>query len=136
MAIVPQPLHISSRLMAALTLFDGTETIGTLHVNHIGQSVDDRCAYAWVIERPDRTVLAEGADLASGVGAEVAYGPMMAAFVDFLGADGETYAGCARRGEDVNDARAYCFGPDVARWAADNLSALEYAAAELSPDGE
>lgn len=123
---VNPPMFISSRLMAAIRIDEGTETGGTVHLLHEGTDRDGRQSYSWVVEAADGTELETGADLRSGVGDEPDYTSMMATLLSFLDAAAEAYrAGMDGRTSDNAD----MFSPAVMEWAymnSDELGVLSF----------
>lgn len=84
---VPAPLHISSRLMAALHV----ENAGTLHLHYEGRDYEGRCQYHYVVTDENDQVIHEGKDLYSGCHSRVDYLRTMESLLSFLGHYGEEY---------------------------------------------
>lgn len=123
--IVPAPMFISSRLMAAVRVDEGTETGGTIHISHAGTTREGRQRYSYVIEDATGKVLEEGSDINSGVGDEPNYGKAMATLLSFLTAAAESYEYEMRGGDSDNHD---LFSPAVMEWAfmnSDELAELE-----------
>ena len=129
--IVPAPMFISSRLMAALRIDEGSETGGTIHISHDGTSREGRQRYSYVIEDAAGTVLDEGSDLSSGVGDEADYGKAMATLLSFLTAAAESYEYELRGGDSDN---SDLFAPAAMEWAYMNSDELSEAEMELEPE--
>ncbi len=128
MTAVPAPLHISARLMAALTI----EDVGTLHLHAEHRDAEGRVVYRYVVEDVDGTVLADGTDLSSGVGADTDYVATMGTLISFLTAAAESadYAdGTGGHGENADLFPAACV-----QWAQQHTDELEMSALDLSGD--
>lgn len=118
MATVPQPLFISSRLMAALKVDDA----GTLHVAELRRDHEGRIVYRYIIEDAEGRVLEEGSDLRSGAGADVDYRFAVTALLSFLGACAESWPD----GENVD-----LFTAQAGEWAHQHSDELAMAQIEL-----
>lgn len=126
MATVQEPLFISSRLMAAIKLDDGS----TLHIGHDGYSFG-RVRYEWIIDNSDGKEIARsegnGGHIYSGVGSDVDYKEAMGSLLSFLTAAVESYQYAGWEGENAN-----LFSRPVVEWACENSSELEYAHFEFT----
>lgn len=109
--LVPEPLFISSRLLAAYTFEDGS----TLHVSPDGE---------YVLEDADGDVLAEGDDLRPSPMTRDAL-DLAAAMASFIRHDAELYefSSAGWWGQRYPDSatdpeeEAWIFGPIVGKWA-------------------
>ena len=125
-------LHISTRLMPALTL----PGVGAVHVEVIDREPDSRLVYSYVIENDDGTVLAEGADLHSGVGDGVDYPAVVATVLAFLGAAAESYASVMTSDPGIlaDTANGSLFPPTCTEWAYLHAEELAMAREEIERD--
>ncbi len=115
---VPAPLHISSRLMAALTI----PGAGTVHVSADRRDGEGRVVYSYVLEDADGRHLVTGEDLRSGVGADVDYRATVGTLLSFLSAAAESSEGSES---------AEIFSPEVTAWARENATEIEGATLDL-----
>lgn len=115
---VRAPLFISSRLMAALKVGDGTIHLSADHITS-----DGRLAYAYLVEDSTGATIHAGNDLCTGVGTtEVDYTAMMATFLAFADHDGDEY-------------RAEMDGTPWQEWCYQNSDEIGMARCELDPEG-
>lgn len=122
--VVPQPMFISARLMAAYRLPDGS----TLHVGAMRRDDEGRVVYAWAVDDETGRELGAGTDLRSGCGAPVDYAGIMGTLCAFLGAAAESY-GYAMRHPGSAPENLDLFTADVTAWAYqhdDELAMVEY----------
>ena len=115
---VPAPMFISSRLMAALKLPDGS----TAHVSYLGRTYEGRQHYEWAIDDADGKQLGTDNDLHSGVGSPADYREAMESLLAFLGAAAESTDG----GENAD-----LFPIAVVEWARENSDEIGSLAYEL-----
>lgn len=121
---VRAPLFISSRLMAALRLEDGSQ----IHLSASHRDSDGRVVYEWIIDDPDGRTVATGTDLRSGCYAEVNYTDTMGSLLSFLGACAESLA-YGPEGENAD-----LFPVSAHAWITDHAEELDYLAYELGED--
>ncbi len=101
MAEVRAPLHISSRLVAALHI----PNVGTLHLRAEGREAENRVQYHYIVEDTNHQVIHEGHDLCSGVGFDVDYTSTMESLLAFLEHYGEEY----QHDMDGTDFEEWCY---------------------------
>ena len=119
------PLYISSRLMAALDV----PGAGTIHVTWDRLDAENRVVYRYVVEAADGSVIAEGDDMRSGVGAPVDYRDAVGTLLAFLAFAADQYR--THMGDDDGPADGWVFPPDVCEWAYMNEAELLMAEADL-----
>lgn len=110
---VPAPMFISSRLMAALRMDDGS----TVHVSADGQ---------WAVDGPSGVELGEstgGDEIGWGAGGFPGYAEAMSTLLSFLSACAESYPD----GENAD-----LFPVPVAKWADQHSDELSMAEFDLS----
>lgn len=122
MVVVPRPMFLSSRLMAALDL----EGAGVLHVAPVGREDSEaRVRYRFVLEDGTGRALDEGDSVLSGAGAAVDVADAAATVLAFLEAAAEDGSG---------EGAGALFSPAAVGWArihADALTVARCTAEEL-----
>ena len=126
---VPPPLYISARLMAALTLTDGS----VIHVGSVASvGDDDGYRYRYIVENPDGEIIDEGSDLRCPMAED--YGEVMSALLSFLSHYAEHYAYRHMSGDPCDDD---CPAPvALMEWAYGVSTDLDSAAADLDDAAE
>lgn len=127
--MIPAPLTISSRLMAAYKV-DG---LGTFHIMPL--SHDGRWRYRVIIDDVDGKELYDGSDLESGVGNDVMLIDTLDNLLGFLGAAGDAYEHEMRNGEGSSE-NGKLFPPAVMEWAYQNRDEIGNAQFMLTWTGE
>jgi hypothetical protein len=128
------PIHISSRLMAAVTVGSPDNV---LHILAAGWDGEGRLRYDLVMERAQgkgRAVYDEKAALSSGVGQDIDYAAMFGTLLSFLLADAETYRRVALTPGENDEDTDYTFGADWAEWAYQFDNELQELDMDLNPD--
>lgn len=120
---VPAPMFISSRLMAAVKLPDGS----TIHVSYLGSTYEGRQHYGWAIDDANGKHLGAGEDLKSGYGAPADYREAMSSLLSFLGAAAESL----EEGENAN-----LFPRAIVDWARQNNDEIVMMAFDLEESAE
>jgi hypothetical protein len=116
--IVPRPLIIGSRLMAALPLESermNEPNIGTAHIDPVRRDSEGRVVYYYVVEDADHNVITEGTDLRSGCGDDVDLLGMMGSLLSFLSYYGE-----------MGDSTYEDISPEMVEWCAQHSESLDY----------
>lgn len=121
---VRSPLYISSRLMAALRLEDGSQ----LHVGALDRDGEGRVRYEWIIDGPNGRMVATDTDLRSGCGAAIDYTDTMRSLLTFLSACAESLS----YGPDGENSDL--FPENAHAWIIDHAEELEVLEYDLRED--
>lgn len=121
--IVPKPMYISARLMAALDIHDHSGKVGTLSVSANGE---------WLVEDGEHVELDSGSDLRCPMAQD--YGEIMGSLLSFLGACAESRTYARQTGRDGENSDL--FNDECGAWAEQNSDELAMMQYELERDGE